>query len=268
MKLKLIRGLVLFLSLCGICTAGGLVGKSAPDITIREWVTKNPPDIKDLSGKVYVVEFWAMWCQPCVKSIPHLVELTGKYSKDGLEFISLSQDKSVEKIRRFIRDKGITYHVAIDNGTVDWYGIRGYPTVVVVNHLGEVAWQGYPWDFGFEAAIVKALAACPAPLLSGVVLGPFERHRKSLCGGRDFAESYRQIKSQIDNRERPENSAAAKQIVETIDRRIQQKICEADSLRATNPRKAYDIYADILAKYEGIEAVKPAKLAYLELKKY
>jgi hypothetical protein len=58
----------------------------------------------------------------------------------------------------------------------------------------------------------------------------------------------------------------ARHIVETIDRRISQRTREADRLREADPLAAYNMYTDILAKHNGIDAVEPAKAAYLALK--
>jgi len=232
--------------LCGTCLAKSLVDKSAPEITIREWITENPPTGGDLAGRVYVVEFWATWCHACVKSIPDLIALNSKYGESGLEFIALSQDKSAEKVRRFVRDKGINYAVAIDNGTTDWFGVSGYPTVVVVNHEGKVVWQGYPWSCEFEKAISKAIEAAPPPLLADVDLGPFNHLRKSLFGGSKFGAAYREIRLWGSRKNRCEKSAVAKRIIETIDRRISQKTGQANRLRSKDPLQAYNIYADIV----------------------
>lgn len=254
-------------SLGGICGGGGLVGINAPEITIQEWITKNPPSLEALAGRVYVLEFWATWCHSCVQTVPHLIALSNKYREKGLELIALSQDKSAEKVRRFVLKRGINYDVAIDDGTSDWFGIKAYPTVVVVNHMGKVVWCGYPWSRGFEESIEAAILAGPPPLLVGIDLGPFSHLREPLWGGKNFATAYRKIASQLSNRRKPEISAAAKQIVGTINRRISRKISKANRLRATDPLGAYSIYTDIVARYDGIEIVKPARKACLELKK-
>ena len=182
-----------------MCLSESLLGKSAPEITIKKWITDNPPEINKLAHRVYVIEFWATWCSPCVKNIPHMIALNRKYHQKGVSFIALSEDKSAEKVRAMVSQKGIDYNVAIDNGTVDWYGIKAYPAVVVINHLGKVVWEGLPWDKEFEKAISRAVLAGPPPILAGVDLGPFKQFRKPLCGGKDFARSYYKIKAQINN---------------------------------------------------------------------
>ncbi len=141
------------------CFAGDddIVGEKAPDIFVKEWVTQNPPQVKNLDGKVYAVEFWATWCSPCVKNIPHLKQLNKKYQDDGLVMIALSQDRSTKKVKKMVEDKKINYNVAMDKGSVDWYKVKSYPTAYVIDHKGKVTWQGFPWKQDFEKAIAMAL---------------------------------------------------------------------------------------------------------------
>ena len=143
--------------LCGSCLAGDLTGKNAPEIMIREWITANPPDLNSLQGRVYVVEFWATWCAPCRKNVPHLIELAEKFRERGLLFIAVSADKSADTVRKFVSKKGINYHVAIDRDSAERFEIAGFPTAFVVDHEGKVIWQGQPSDHRFEQAIDTAV---------------------------------------------------------------------------------------------------------------
>lgn len=250
----------------GICFAQNLVGQDAPPLVIRQWITENPPDVNTLSGRVYVLEFWATWCTPCKQNIPHLIEFNKKYKEKGVQLVALSQDKSVDLVSRFVQDKKISYPVAVDNGTVDRYGIEAYPTIVVINHQGKVVWKGYPWEADFERSVSKAVKDMPPPLLADVDLGSFSRFKKYLSGGGEFARVYHQIALYINSKNEPQIALTAKRIIETINARISHRISEADYLRSRNPLEAYYIYADLVSRYDGIEPVAPAKLAYYELK--
>ncbi|MBW8001062.1 MAG: TlpA family protein disulfide reductase [Planctomycetes bacterium] len=238
---------------------------AAIQITISEWVTPEPPE--SLANKVYVLEFWATWCGPCKTSTPKLVAIYDKYKDYGFEIVSLSVDRSSDRVRKFIRDMKVNYHVAMDYGTANRYGIRGYPTALIVNDKGQIVWTGHPMAPDFESAIIAAIQAGPPPLLAGVDLGSFKIHRKNLWGGSDFSKSFHTIESVVNDCRKPENCQAAKRIVETINTRIAEKIGHAESVRKSDPKKAYNIYAELVTKYEGIEAIKPAKTAYLELQK-
>jgi cytochrome c biogenesis protein CcmG/thiol:disulfide interchange protein DsbE len=66
-------------------------------------------------GKPVLVEFWATWCVPCRKVLPHLVELNRRYRDQGLVVIGLNVEDptaDAEKVRRFTRDFGMDFQVA------------------------------------------------------------------------------------------------------------------------------------------------------------
>lgn len=139
----------------------GLSGAVAPPIQLNEWITPRPMSQSDLDGRVYVIEFWATWCGPCVRAIPHTIELANKY-KD-VPFIAVSVDNSSEPVKKMVKDKGINYYVAMDNGLADKFSLSSIPATFVIGRSGRIVWQGHPMKPGFETAIVKALNA-PQPV--------------------------------------------------------------------------------------------------------
>lgn len=138
--------------------SAGLVGATASPIQIDQWITSPPPDLK---GRVYVLEFWATWCPPCMHSIPHMIELTNKYKDKAVPFIALSVDRSSEPVKQLVKDKGITYYVGMGNGLSDKYSVRSIPSIFIINRSGQIAWQGHPMNPDFEPALVNALNAPP-----------------------------------------------------------------------------------------------------------
>jgi thiol-disulfide isomerase/thioredoxin len=139
----------------------GLIGIMAPAIQIDEWITPQPPRQSDLDGHVYVLEFWATWCPPCVQSIPHMIELADKYKDKAVPFIALSVDSSSEPVKKMVNDKGINYYVGMDNGLSGKYSVRSIPSAFIIGRSGRVVWQGHPMKSDFEIAIVNALNAPP-----------------------------------------------------------------------------------------------------------
>lgn len=145
------------------------IGSKAPSIEVEEWLTDKPPITDFEKGKVYVVEFWATWCGPCVASIPHLKELQERHEKE-VTVISIS-DESREKIEDFLeREHGGTtfgeitthYWLATDpDGSVrrDYMEAaeqRGIPTAFVVGKTGEIEWIGHPMQSDAPVAEIVA----------------------------------------------------------------------------------------------------------------
>jgi thiol-disulfide isomerase/thioredoxin len=141
--------------------AVSLIGTMALPIQIDEWITPQPPRQSDLNDRVYVLEFWATWCQPCVQSIPHMIELADKYKDKAVPFIALSVDSSSEPVKKMVRDKGINYYVGMDNGLSEKYSVRIIPSAFIIGRSGQVVWQGHPMKSDFEIAIVNALNTSP-----------------------------------------------------------------------------------------------------------
>ena len=83
------------------------------------WINGGPLNLKSLRGKVVVLDFWAFDCEPCIETMPHIVELHEKYAKDGLVVIGIhtpraDYEKDVPKLREAILRMGIKSPVAVD----------------------------------------------------------------------------------------------------------------------------------------------------------
>lgn len=270
--LGVIVSIVLFATgLCAECKGDLSKGQVAPDILVREWMTEGPPDVKNLNGKVYVVEFWATWCRPCLSGMEHLNKVNNKYKDRGLVFISLCQDKNAGDIQKVINNKKINFHVAMDKGTADWFEVECYPTVAVVGHEGKVVWQGRTWDRRFEHAIEKALRVkgnrpVPPPMLVDLDLGPFSKLEKYLYSGKGFSKAYREITSHIHSGKDKRLATAARKVVNTINVRVVERIKKAKSLKGSDPARACDLYEELFASRGGIDLVENAQLDYTGLR--
>lgn len=142
------------------------IGSRAPGLTIKAWVRGDAVEEFE-AGKVYVVEFWATWCQPCRRAVPHLSALQTRHAGAGLRVIGVSSQEhaGVSDLERFAVRMGerVTYSLAWDDsGRTDraWMaasGSRGIPTAFVVDQQGRIAWIGHPRG-GLDGVVERVLA--------------------------------------------------------------------------------------------------------------
>jgi thiol-disulfide isomerase/thioredoxin len=159
-------GLALVLAACGtaLWAAAGMsptgeVAKKAAEIKADYWLNTKPLTLDGLKGKIVVLEFWATWCGPCRKSIPHMNELNKKYAGQGIVFIGLT-DEPRDKVEPFAKEMSMNYPVGGGSQTLKQYGVEAIPTAFIVDPSGEVAWTGHPLT-GMDAALEAQIKKTP-----------------------------------------------------------------------------------------------------------
>jgi thiol-disulfide isomerase/thioredoxin len=110
-----------------------------------------------LTGKPVLVEFWATWCPPCKKSIPHLNEVYAKYKDKGLNIVGITNEDEAT-VKKFQEKIPMTYNVAINapQALLQQFGVEGIPTAFLVDKSGKVVWTGHPMELT-ESTIQKVL---------------------------------------------------------------------------------------------------------------
>lgn len=138
-------------------------GDKAPPIKMVT-TSGQPITLANYKGYVLVMDFFATWCVPCKKSIPHLNSLNQKYGKQGLQILGVSVDEdSDSEVKSFITERRINYPVAVAGEEMQTdYSLRSIPTVYVVNKKGVIAekFQGFSDQTGkaMEDTIKRLLA--------------------------------------------------------------------------------------------------------------
>ena len=98
--------------------------------------------LKDLQGKVVLVNFWATWCPPCRKEMPDLQALYDKYKEQGFVVLAIS-DEEAAKVSPFIVERKISYPVLLDPGRKvnDAFVVEGIPKSFVYDRKGKIVAQ-------------------------------------------------------------------------------------------------------------------------------
>ncbi len=114
-------------------------GRPVPDMTLTDLQGKTI-QLSKLKGKDVLVVFWATWCGPCNREIPHLIELRKKYSTKKLEIIAISNE-SATHLRKFAQKHKINYSVVTPGKAVlpaPFSKVRSIPTLFFIDKKGTV----------------------------------------------------------------------------------------------------------------------------------
>ncbi len=149
------------------------VGDPAPAVKPASWAQGEA--VREFEGdKVYIVEFWATWCGPCVAVIPHINDVYKKHKDKGLVVIGQNLGEDAKTVRDFVKQMGakMTYRVTVDDaaGTMGkkWLeaaGQTGIPCAFVVGKKGRIAYIGPP--MAIEESLLEKLLAEPSSKPAG-----------------------------------------------------------------------------------------------------
>jgi thiol-disulfide isomerase/thioredoxin len=142
------------------------IGSQAPPLDIEHWVQDGNGFFQQVTeftpGKVYVVEFWATWCGPCIQSMPHLAEMQNEYRGRGVQIVSVSDEgldevngllaQQNEQVGKTFSEITAAYSLTTDPDRsvhVDYMEASnqpGIPTAFIVGKSGLIEWIGHPME--------------------------------------------------------------------------------------------------------------------------
>lgn len=137
------------------------VGKPAREIDLRDL---NGGEIKlaALSGKVVVIDFFASWCEPCMRELPELEKLHRQLGKDGVVFLGINIDKERKNVDALVKRFGLTFTVVhdVEGKVAEQYDPPKMPSTYVVDKAGIVRHINAGFDGAADVArLQKQLTA-------------------------------------------------------------------------------------------------------------
>jgi len=140
-----------------------MIGQPMASIDANAWVNGEALTDEELRGKVVLIDFWAIWCGPCIMSFPHLVEWQEKYGEDGLQIVGITQyynfawpedsespveaeyqvppkeeQKVLDRLAKHFKLKHPTAIVPQDSPLMPYYAQSGLPHMVLIGRDGKI----------------------------------------------------------------------------------------------------------------------------------
>lgn len=140
-----------------------MIGTEAPEIDAEHFVAGEPVSLADLRGKVVLIDFWAVWCGPCIITFPHLIEWHEKYADKGLVILGATRfygyrwddeagravrveeeipaEQELAMLEKFRESHGLKHPFFVTPAQSDFqaaYGVTGIPHAVLIDKAGKI----------------------------------------------------------------------------------------------------------------------------------
>jgi len=126
-----------------------LLNTITDSIQFTDYLLNEPPD-KNFNNKFKVLEFWATWCRPCLKAVPHLNKMKKKFEGKNVVFLSVTNERPAKAAEAFKKNKFET--IVVSDTTrgiqrrllVEMDGLMPIQRTVLIDDDNRIVWYGSP----------------------------------------------------------------------------------------------------------------------------
>ena len=120
---------------------GPHVGDHVADFVFTDF-TGNQHHLSDFADRYVLLDFWATWCQPCLKEVPELKAANEQFQSRGLVIIGMNSDKKLGKARQFVHDNSVTWLQSSPPSTQEilkhTLKVEWYPTLILLGPASRI----------------------------------------------------------------------------------------------------------------------------------
>jgi peroxiredoxin len=118
--------------------------------------------LRDLKGKVVLLNFWATWCPPCLREMPSMEGAHQRYRARGLAVVGIAVDTDPAVVTPYLKERKITFPIGFDpkSRVADAYGVRALPATFLIDRAGQVtalAMGPREWDGPAARAVFDSM---------------------------------------------------------------------------------------------------------------
>lgn len=140
---------------------GSLCGQNHQTLTV-ETIAGEDISIAELTAQGPVlINFWALWCEPCKIEMKQLQSLFEKYRERRFSIVAVNQDnqKSVAKVSSYVSSQQFTFYVALDpDGEIaQQFNLQNIPLSILIDRNGKVAYKALGYKPGDEIKLEEAI---------------------------------------------------------------------------------------------------------------
>jgi peroxiredoxin len=151
-----------------------LVGSEAPDFSLRNFQGETI-HLSDYRGKLVFLNFWATWCEPCIREIPDMMRVKDALEGRDFEMLAISVDTSWDDVNAYLDENGFELPTVLDPGQAVKleYRVTGFPETFLVSvdndgtgtvmakYIGERPWAEPRWFDEIERFLSSVEQAAP-----------------------------------------------------------------------------------------------------------